>query len=162
MTPGKSLLLIFLTVLSSIVLLALFRPLPTDITCSMYHDAPLDKWWPVNSWKFPNITLEQFRSFPFPNGLIQSDAKFQQAHPSEIHIGDVLVFHSMTDLGLMAHRVIRKWEIDDRLYFSTSGDNAPEQFAYELKIGADQVLGKAIPKAIPNFRKFLFDPCDER
>ena len=132
-----------------------------EITCSLYHNNKLEYWWPQNSWKFPNITLEEFGQFPFPEGLTQLDAQFVNASPKEIQVGDIMAFETFSEPPKIAHRVIRKWAINKteteityvdgflrfltrnvtKYYFSTVGDNAV-QMPYERKIEGRQVLGR--------------------
>ncbi len=132
-----------------------------NITCSLYHNATLDEWWPQNSWKFPGITLEEFREFPFPDGLTQLDGRFIEAGPEDIQVGDIMVFRTLSDPQIIGHRVIRKWSenltiverdysdgfplfIDrneTRYYFSTVGDNSLQQ-PFEREIDGRQVFGK--------------------
>lgn len=135
-----------------------------DISCSLYHYATLDEWWSQNSWKFPNITIEEFRQFPFPDGLTQLDGEFANASPEEIQLGDILVFRTLTETTpIIGHRVIKRWtenvtEFDDvlvdgflrfearnmtRHHFSTVGDNWFQQ-PYERRIDGRQVLGKVV------------------
>ncbi len=135
------------------------------VTCSRYHDTTLGKWWSQNSWKSPNITLEEFRQFPFPNGLTQLDAVFVNATPSDIDVGDIMVFQTLSDPPTIAHRVIKIWTVNwthnwtdfiaavpyprsenlSKKYFSTVGDNWFQQ-PFEREIKEKQVVGKMIPK----------------
>jgi hypothetical protein len=118
-----------------------------EITCSMYHDGPFDAWWERNAWRYPDISKEEFRSFPFRDGLTARDAALERRNASGIAVGDVLVFNSSTVHGLVAHRVVRTWNAsipglnETQGRFSTVGDNALAQMPYEREIHEAQVIG---------------------
>lgn len=140
-----------------------------EITCSLYHDKPLDEWWAENNWKFPNITLEEFRQYPFSDGLTQIDGEFVEAKPEEVQVGDVMAFRTFSEPPVIAHRVIRKWTVNwthnwiefiaavphrrsenlSETYFSTIGDNWFQQ-PFEREIEERQVVGKFVPIKKPN------------
>lgn len=134
------------------------------ISCSLFHDGPLDEWWPENSWKFPNITLEEFRAFPFPDGLTQIDGHFVNVSPASIRVGDILVYETLGKPPVIGHRVISKRAVNvteteiaphdsgldvlhhnfTRYIFSTVGDNWFHQ-PFERYIDDRPVKGAIVP-----------------
>lgn len=126
-------------------------------TCSMYHaEKDFDKWWEENKYKYNNITKDNFRKFPFPNGLIKSSAQIKEVDPDEIKIGDVIVFHVPAFNVNIGHRVIKKWSINDSYLFQAIGDNnvIPEIF------NASQVVAKLTESKFFSFLEY--DGCKEQ
>jgi len=153
----------------------------TTITCSMYHNASFEEWWPHHAWKYPNISREEFQSFPFADGLTQRDAQLRNASADEVDVGDVLVFQTYSEPAVIGHRVIAKWETqrnytaakygsgpgrlynvsESHTYFTTYGDNEFVQMPYERKIKEEQVIGVMAPREdnLAWFNHFLRQPC---
>lgn len=91
-------------------------------SCSMYHgEKDFDLWWENNKHKYPNITKEEFKEFPFQNGLIGIGPKVK-VRSEEIRVGDIIVYDRENTKDI-AHRAIEKWEENGIYFFKTLGDN---------------------------------------
>lgn len=98
-----------------------------------------------------NFTLDQFENFPFNGGLNIGDVMILKGKDAkDIIIGDVLVFipenrEWYLSHGPVIHRVVKKWEENDKYYFQTKGDHNSESFqGFEKNISEDDVLGVGV------------------
>lgn len=67
-------------------------------------------------------------------------------NPSEIHVGDVIVYRSMSGRYII-HRVINIVDVGGNIYFITKGDNnpIPDLFSPELPgVPFENVMGKVV------------------
>ncbi len=93
-------------------------------TCSMYHaEKDFDKWWEKNKFKYDNITKEEFKKFPFYNGITALAATIK-IKPEDVRVGDIIVYYDPSLDVFIGHRVIRKWKENNIYFFETMGDNA--------------------------------------
>lgn len=73
----------------------------------------------------------------------------EKTDPSDICIGDVIVFQSSI---LIAHRVIEKIRFVSRYYFFTRGDTC--RFL-DLPVSEEKVIGKVVGKSYPKKRSLI-------
>ena len=94
--------------------------------CSLYHqEKDFDTWWERNSYKYGNITKEEFKSFPVHNGIIKGIGMPLRVNPEPIVVGDIPIYRGDEFSEKIAHRVIDKWQINGSYYFEVLGDNNP-------------------------------------
>ncbi len=117
-------------------------PLPIVVveSCSMYHNTGFGEWWDRNGawYESRGIKLEEFKEFPFKNGLNKGDIVFVWGR-GEANIGDIIIFESNFKHPLI-HRMIKKEPI------GTKGDNNFGQLDEEKNIEQDKILGKAVAR----------------
>lgn len=140
--------------------------LETIFSCSMYHkEKDFDKWWEENELRYKqyNITKEQFRNFPSPNGVAAAIEWPAKVAPENINMGDIIGYRCRGDSGqckgyIISHRVISKAEGNGTNYFITMGDcNA---CGAEL-IPEEDFIFKFVPlSAISRF--LIRDGCQDR
>ncbi|MEM2115375.1 MAG: signal peptidase I [Candidatus Woesearchaeota archaeon] len=130
-------------------------PIVAVVSRSMEHKGSFEEWWNSGMYNITqsqiygsfNITLQQFKSFPFPNGLKKGDVILLYGKsPEEIEIGDVIVFSTPSGKAVI-HRCVAKWNEDDVWYFTTKGDAnlgiAKDHSIQEFKIHQNRLLGVA-------------------
>ena len=135
-------------------------PLVIVESCSMYHHEPgFEKTFESPIYKDNKITLEDTKSWQFPNGFNKGDVMFIVG-VEEPEIGDVIIFNSgATGVAHpIIHRVIKAEDT-----YGTKGDNYkknPNQWDYEKNIHEDQLVGKALFKipAIGWLKLIFFEP----
>lgn len=126
-------------------------------TCSMYHpEKNFDIWWEKNKFKYNNITKDEFKKFPFPNGVMKLGSNLVKVKPEEVKVGDVIVFQAPYLDIYASHRVIKKWKENDTYFFQTLGDNndIPEI------VNGSYLNGKLIEVKLLSF--FERDKCEEQ
>ena len=121
-------------------------PLPLVVveSCSMYHSIDFDTYWERGGawYEGKDITEEEFREFPFSNGLNKGDIILVSGRGDK-EVGDIIVFNSDFKFPLI-HRVV---EVDPDL--GTKGDNPttnPGQLSVEKDIDEGAVLGRAVAR----------------
>lgn len=93
-------------------------------TCSMYHyEKDFDLWWEYNKYRYKNITKEEFKKFPFHNGLIQFGIG-TKVNPEDVKVGDVIAYYKPEINKNVSHRVIKKWQKNSTYFFEVLGDNS--------------------------------------
>lgn len=98
-----------------------------------------------------NLTKEEFNEFPYESGLNIGDVMILYGQkPKKIEVGDVIVFKPEDDnfykkRGPVIHRVVKKTQEGEKLYFTTKGDhNSKSQENFETKIPEENIIGKAV------------------
>jgi hypothetical protein len=127
------------------------HPVVAVVSESMEHnDMEFDKWWEKNKdWYVENgINKEYFEKFSLKNGFNKGDIMVLRGRDAEsIEIGEVIVFRSGRKDPII-HRVVKKIQNDDKIYFQTKGDNNKDSIKSsqldETNIGEDIVIGKVI------------------
>lgn len=130
-------------------------PLAIVESCSMYHKGNLfsdsDAWWDRHEGKYSEFTINEldFKDFPFKNGFNKGDILFvTRANPEKLEEGDVIIFGA-NQRNPVIHRIIDIKEENGQRIFSTMGDNNKGQLVFEKEILSDQLVGKAVLKAVP-------------
>jgi signal peptidase I len=125
--------------------LATTHPIVAVVSESMEHDDSFEIWWAdQREWYLlRNITEEQFLKFPFHNGFNKGDIMILKGKdPSEIELGDILVFSSSRPNPII-HRVVSANGV-----FQTKGDHNQDSisggFVDEGAITNDRVIGVAV------------------
>jgi len=115
-------------------------PLVVVESCSMYHESNFEEWWNKNSewYEDKDINKEEFKSFPFKNGLNKGDIILVLGKKN-YEIGDIIIFTSSTKHPLI-HRVVTKSPI------STKGDHNANQLLIEKDIPKEAIIGKSAMK----------------
>ena len=70
------------------------------------------------------------------------------AKPEKLEIGDVIIFNAGTSNPII-HRIIKIKNVNNKLTFSTIGDNNKNQLAFEKDISSERIIGKAVFKTAP-------------
>jgi signal peptidase I len=130
-------------------------PLAIVESCSMYHKGNLfsdsDAWWDSHEGKYSEFTINEldFNGFPFKNGFNKGDILFViGANPEKLEEGDVIIFDA-SQRNPVIHRIIDIKEENGQRIFATIGDNNKGQLVFEKEILSNQLVGKAVLKAIP-------------
>ncbi len=127
-------------------LLGTTHPLITVSSTSMEHNASFDTWWERHEEFYlkHNITKEQFRYYPFSDGLNKGDLIVVLGRDSDqLETGDVVAFTQGRDVPLV-HRIVDR----NGSAFETRGDGNEEQLlsdaVNEYNITPDELHGEAI------------------
>ena len=138
-------------------------PIVAVVSSSMEHNSKFDDWWSnAGKWYTDNdITKEDFIEFPLKNGFNKGDIMVLIGRkPEKINQGDVIVFIShqrRPKADPIIHRVIKKWEEEEKYFIHTKGDNYKTNkesinscdsrgCVDENKISEEQLIGKAVIK----------------
>ena len=131
-------------------LLSTSHPVVAVVSGSMEHNMEFDGWFGQNNdWYIENgIDMEEFEEFSFKNGFNKGDIMFLVGRSAKnIDVGDVIVFNSFRKDPII-HRVVKKIQDDNGIYFQTKGDNNPDSIKNnkldETSIREDIIIGKAI------------------
>jgi signal peptidase I len=111
----------------------------------------LDEYWDgCGGWYESNVNIskDEFRHFSFKNGFNKGDIMVLTGKSAEqIEEGDVIVFMSSRKDPII-HRVVKKMDKDNELYFQTKGDNNKDSIENsgidETKINESMIIGKAV------------------
>ena len=137
------------------LMLGTSHPVVAVVSGSMEHDGSFDAWWQSSAscggpcrqewYATANISQEEFTSFPFKNGFNTGDIMILHGKQlDELAVGDVAVFQSPYKQEPIIHRVVKKYEKGDTLFFDTKGDHNSAQGAYDLQVGGNQLIGVAV------------------
>ncbi|MBI3036369.1 signal peptidase I [Candidatus Woesearchaeota archaeon] len=110
----------------------------------MQHQAGFDMWWKSmeSFYEKHNISKEEFTKFRMSTGFNKGDIIILKGKkPEDVSIGDVIVFKAGSPEPII-HRVVSKWESQDKYYFATKGDRNAGQRDEEKEISQDRILGK--------------------
>jgi signal peptidase I len=130
------------------ILLGTGYPIVAVVSGSMEHNADFDTWWEFKGewYEEENITKEQFSKFKFKNGFNKGDIMIVLGkEPQNINKGDVLIFESTVDYPVI-HRIVKIWQIDEKYYFQTKGDNNMNSYdrLNEKEINEENIVGVAV------------------
>ena len=120
-----------------------------------------DSWWGFCGDFYKNsefnLDKQKFKNFEYSNGLNIGDVMILYGkNPKNIEVGEVIVFKPQDKLpngeslffknyGPVIHRVIKKWEVNNTIYFQTKGDHNPlSKNRFEQNIPQDDVIGVSI------------------
>jgi len=126
-------------------MLSTSHPVVAVISNSMQHSGDFDKWWTSseNVYGEYNISKNDFLSYTLVKGFNKGDIiVLKGEEPQDLNAGDIIVFFGQEPDPII-HRVVNTWEEDGKYYFRTKGDNNKGFVQDELRIGEDQVVGKA-------------------
>lgn len=103
-----------------------------------------EMWWiQRGSWYLiDGITKNEALTWPLKTGLEMGDIVVVSGY-STLEIGDIIVFEAGQKRPLI-HRIIAIKTDDNQTYYSTKGDNNPQQLSSEKKISENDVIGKAV------------------
>lgn len=111
------------------------------VSGSMVHDAGTELTHYAYLQEL-GLGIEEIKSFPYNNGLNPGDLLLVwNREPSEIRIGDIIVFQE--DNVLIIHRVIQISMEGDDYYFTTKGDHNYGSMPSEINITSSLVKGVA-------------------
>ena len=130
------------------------------VSGSMVHQEP-----EINTTYYGWLAAHGFnmsvvKTWPFSNGIsIGSLAVAYKVLPSQIKVGDVIIYHIDYE-GLnegIIHRVINETEINGTYYYTTKGDANPFSLPFEYNIPYSHVVGK-VEYIIPyvGYPRYLF------
>lgn len=125
------------------LILGTHYPIVAVISSSMEHKAPFDEWWQVKQFEYANygISLAEFKSFPFQNGLNKGDIVILSS-PKNAKVGDIIVFRSDRPDPII-HRAVLENTVNGTKIYQTQGDNNNGQLPEEKYIPHDKIIGKA-------------------
>jgi signal peptidase I len=106
-------------------LLGTSYPIVAVVSSSMEHNADFDSWWLASEKSYSNfnITKQDFLGFSLRNGFNRGDIiVLRRAEPENLKIGEIIVFESKRPEPVI-HRIVKKLEKDNKVYFQTKGDN---------------------------------------
>jgi len=107
----------------------------------------LEKYWAIcGSWySSVNVTLDQFREFPYKNGFNTGDIMILWGkRPKDIDVGDVIVYQG-SRADPIIHRAVQKWEKDDEYFFKAKGDHNRDSNHDEFEISSDRLIALLYP-----------------
>ncbi len=135
------------------------HPIVAVMSSSMEHGNEFDNWWQNDEavcqervlcyqqdyYQQYNISKSQFTDFKFKNGFNTGDIMVivGVSNPNNLKVGDVIVYWATEPIPII-HRVIKKWNEGNEVYFTTKGDNNPTTNYNENKISNKLVVGKAV------------------
>jgi len=132
------------------LILSTSHPVVAVVSSSMEHNMNLETWWEENNgWYMENgIDEEDFETYSFRNGFNKGDIMVLVGKDAEnIEVGNVIVFRSSKKDPII-HRVVKKFENDNDIYFQTKGDNNEDSIKNvaldETNIREDVIIGKAV------------------
>jgi len=134
-------------------------PLVVVESSSMHHPASFlgdtfgtrgafNIWWDVqgNWYESRNITQQEAALWPIRTGFEIGDIVLLSGYnKNKLKIGDIIIFNAGQAHPII-HRIINITNINGQTYYSTKGDNNPEQLSIEKQIPQSSVIGKAIFK----------------
>lgn len=139
------------------------HPIVAVVSSSMEHNEPLfDDWWNSKAicgnhqctqkdfYSQYNISKSDFLNFRFRNGFNKGDIIFLfGTSAKKINKGDIIVFKSMKKDPII-HRVVNKWQENEKYYFRTKGDNnlksVTTAWLDESRISQDKLIGRGVLK----------------
>jgi len=132
-------------------LLTTSHPVVAVVSSSMEHNnLGFDNWWDLNKdWYIENgIKKEEFETFSLKNGFNKGDIMVLVGRDAEnINVGDTIVFRGDRKDPII-HRVVKKMQDNDEIYFQTKGDNNGDSISNnrldETNVREDIIIGKAV------------------
>ena len=141
------------------LLLGTGYPIVAVVSSSMEHDGSFAQWWSkeqccvdpscstrvsqADLYAQQGIAAENFKDFPFKNGFDKGDIMILRG-PSEIAIGDVLVFWADARQEPIIHRVVQVKGVGNDWVYKTKGDHNCGSASFEQSIGQERMIGKAV------------------
>jgi len=113
-----------------------------------FKESPDNYWQVCGGWyENKDISQKQFQKFSFQNGFNKGDIVIVWgSKPKNLEPGDILIFQGSKPQPII-HRVIKKWQENNRYYFQTKGDHNKDSITGtmgETKIGEERILGKGL------------------
>jgi signal peptidase I len=131
-------------------LLTTSHPVVAVVSESMEHNMQFDMWWELNKeWYIENgIGKDDFETFSSKNGFNKGDIMVLVGRDAEnIEIGDIIVFNGNRKDPII-HRVVKKMQNNDEIYFQTKGDNNEDSIKNsildETNLKEDVIIGKTV------------------
>ena len=132
------------------LILSTSHPVVAVVSSSMEHNMNFEEWWEENKdWYMENgINEEDVETSSFRNGFNKGDIMVLVGKDAKnIKVGNVIVFRSSKKDPII-HRVVKKFEDDNDIYFQTKGDNNEDSIKNdaldERNIREEAIIGKAI------------------
>lgn len=132
------------------LILSTSHPVVAVVSSSMEHNMNFEAWWEENKeWYIENgINEEDFETSSFRNGFNKGDIMVLVGKDAKnIEVGNVIVFRSSKKDPII-HRVVKKFENDNDIYFQTKGDNNEDSIKNdaldETNIREEAIIGKAV------------------
>ena len=115
------------------------------VSGSMVHQEPQIGTTYYGWLEYHHFNMSAVDKWPFSNGInIGSLAVAYKVQPSQIKIGDVIIYHINYE-GLnedVIHRVVNETVINGSYYYTTKGDANPFSLPFEYNIPYSHVVGK--------------------
>ena len=132
------------------LILSTSHPVVAVVSSSMEHNMNFEAWWEENKdWYMENgINEDDFETSSFRNGFNKGDIMVLVGKDAKnIEVGNVIVFRSSKKDPII-HRVVKKFEDDNDIYFQTKGDNNEDSITNdaldETNIREEVIIGKAV------------------
>ena len=132
------------------LILSTSHPVVAVVSSSMEHNMNFEAWWEENKdWYMENgINEDDFETSSFRNGFNKGDIMVLVGKDAKnIEVGNVIVFRSSKKDPII-HRVVKKFENDNDIYFQTKGDNNEDSIKNdaldETNIREEVIIGKAV------------------
>ena len=133
-------------------------PLAIVESCSMHHEKTIfsnfNSWWERHETKYTQLNTEKQNfegSFlsKFRRGFTKGDILFIVGKkPEKLDVGDVIIFEANQQNPII-HRIVDINKENDKLTFSTIGDNNNGQLSFEQNINEEKIIGKAVFRIVP-------------
>ena len=101
-----------------------------------------DNWWSACEYTYKpfNISKNEFKHFPFPNGFNIGDVPIIQGSKA-YKVGDIIVYSVQNEPAPIIHRIVA---INPDGSYQTKGDHNPGQLPYEKHVTKQQIHGKVV------------------
>lgn len=122
------------------------HPVVAVVSGSMEHDGNFDAWWSQHAdlYNRLNITKEEFKDYPFPNGFNKGDIMILKGQEvDEIKRGDIIVAYWPKRQAPIIHRVVHTTQDDANPVFVTKGDANAAIGPEEQDIRPPEIVGYA-------------------
>ncbi len=123
-------------------------PVVAVVSSSMEHDGSFNSWWSnAYSWYEQNgVQLSNFEGFDFRNGFDKGDIMLLVGtKPEDLDVGEILVYSTNTNVPPIIHRVVKKEKVNNKLFFTTKGDNyRTNRVPDPQPVSEDTVVGRAV------------------
>lgn len=115
------------------------------VSGSMVHQEPQINSTYYGWLESHGFNMSQVSAWPFPNGIsIGSLAVAYKVPPSQIKVGDVIIYHINYE-GLdedIIHRVVNETDINGSYYYTTKGDANPFSLPFEYNVPYSHIVGE--------------------
>jgi signal peptidase I len=105
-----------------------------------------ETWWQQAEYWYleKGISKETAKEWPLRTGLEIGDIVLVSGHGKDnLKVGDIIIFEAGQAHPLI-HRIMEIKNVSGKIYYSTKGDNNPDQLPVEKQISEEQIIGKAL------------------
>ncbi len=127
------------------------------VSSSMVHSYPSIQLTYYDWLELHGYNMSAVSSWPFPGGIpLGSIALAYKVQPSQIDVGDVIIYRVEGTGEDIIHRVVNVTVVNGAYYYTTKGDANPYSLPFEYNIPYGNVVGK-VGQVIPylGYPKYL-------